>query len=79
MCRVFIPLMSRTGRIVNISSIGSILEIYSKEIQERFRTARSLQDLEDLVADYEVSKTDIVSHHHFFRKKITEILLEMRK
>ena len=69
MCRVFIPLMSRTGRIVNISSVGSYLENYSKEIQKRFRTARSLQDLEDLVADYEVSKTDTMSHHHFFGKE----------
>lgn len=61
--------MSRTGRIVNISSVASHLEIYSKEIQERFRTARSLQDLEDLVADYEVSRTDTTSHRHFFGKE----------
>lgn len=47
--------MRRTGRIVNLSSVASYLDPYSKEIQERFRTARSLQDLEDLIADYEVS------------------------
>lgn len=53
MCQAFIPVMRRTGRIVNLSSVASYLDPYSKEIQERFRTARSLQDLEDLIADYE--------------------------
>lgn len=71
--------MRRTGRIVNISSVASYLGLYSKEIQERFRTTSSLQDLEDLVADYEVNKSNTMSDHHFFEKENAEILLAMRK
>lgn len=63
MCQVFIPVIRRTGRIVNVSSVASHLQPYSKKIQERFRTTRSLQDLEELVADYEVSQTETTSHH----------------
>lgn len=63
MCQVFIPIMRRTGRIVNVSSVASLLQPYSKDIRERFRTTRSLQHLEELVADYEVSQTDTMSHH----------------
>lgn len=69
MCQTFIPIMRSTGRIVNVSSVASVLDPYSNEIQERFRTARNLQNLEDLVADYEVSKTDTMSHHHSLEKE----------
>lgn len=64
---------------MNISSVSGSLDQFSKEIQERFRTARSLQDVEDLVADYEVSQSDTVPHHPSLIKKTTEALPEMRK
>lgn len=71
MCQTFIPIMRSTGRIVNVSSVASVLDPYSNEIQERFRTARNLQNLEDLIADYEVSKTDTMFHYHFLEKERT--------
>ena len=64
---------------MNVSSVSGSLDQFSKEIQERFRTARSLQDVEDLVADYEVSQSDTVPHHQSSIKKTTEALPEMRK
>ncbi|KAL8867600.1 MAG: hypothetical protein Q9174_005558 [Haloplaca sp. 1 TL-2023] len=50
MCRTFIPLLSSKGRIVNVSSTGSSLSGYSKELQERFRNPNmTLQDLEQMM------------------------------
>jgi len=43
------------GRIVNLSSFGSVLAPYSKEIQARFRDEKlSLKGLEEIARDYEV-------------------------
>ena len=54
MCQAFIPLLSKKGRIVNVSSTGSSLSNYSKEIQQRFRDPKmTLQDLETLMEEYE--------------------------
>ncbi|EME45759.1 hypothetical protein DOTSEDRAFT_128286 [Dothistroma septosporum NZE10] len=52
MCQTFLPHLTNTGRIVNLSSVASSLKPYSAEVQERFRTARDLQDLEALAEDY---------------------------
>ncbi|KAJ9099944.1 hypothetical protein QFC21_003950 [Naganishia friedmannii] len=49
----FLPLIrSRKGRIVNLSSIGSMLKPYSPEIQERFRSVQSLEDVDRLRQEY---------------------------
>ncbi|KAI4238009.1 MAG: hypothetical protein L6R40_005820 [Gallowayella cf. fulva] len=56
MCQIFIPLLSKRGRIVNVSSTGSSLSGYSKEIQDRFRSPKmTLQDLEQMMNEYQVS------------------------
>ena len=55
MCQAFIPMLSKRGRIVNISSVGSSLQQYSKNIQQRFRSSKmTLEDLEALLQEYEV-------------------------
>ena len=55
MCQTFMPFLAPKGRIVNISSVGSSLGIYSKAVQSRFRNpAMTLQELEDLAKEYEV-------------------------
>ncbi|KAL8683238.1 MAG: hypothetical protein Q9186_000740 [Xanthomendoza sp. 1 TL-2023] len=54
MCQTFIPLLSKNGRIVNVSSTASSLSGYSKEIQERFRDPKmTLQDLEQMMNEYQ--------------------------
>lgn len=56
MCRTFIPLFKKGGRIVNVSSEASSLENYSKKIQQRFRDPHiSLQGIEKLLRDFQVS------------------------
>ncbi|KAL8950789.1 MAG: hypothetical protein Q9222_003196 [Ikaeria aurantiellina] len=55
MCQSFIPILSKTGRIVNVSSTGSSLSGYSKEIQDRFRSSKmTLQGLEKMMQEYQV-------------------------
>ena len=55
MCQIFQPLLSKSGRIVNVSSAGSSLGQYSEEIQQRFRSSKmTLRDLEDLMQEYQV-------------------------
>lgn len=55
MCQTFIPLLSKNGRIVNVSSVGSSLSGYSPEIQARFRSSKmSLDDLEQMINEYQV-------------------------
>ena len=55
MCQTFVPLLKKDGRIVNLSSVASSLNPYSKEIQERFRSENmTLADLENLAKEYEV-------------------------
>ncbi|KAL8769914.1 MAG: hypothetical protein Q9194_005301 [Teloschistes cf. exilis] len=54
MCQTFIPLLSKNGRIVNVSSTGSSLSGYSKEIQDRFRNPdMKLPDLEQMMHEYQ--------------------------
>ncbi|KAL8691803.1 MAG: hypothetical protein Q9218_003049 [Villophora microphyllina] len=54
MCQTFIPLLSKDGRIVNVSSTGSSLGGYSKEIQDRFRNPKmTLPDLEQMMNEYQ--------------------------
>lgn len=56
MCQAFIPLLSKNGRIVNVSSTGSSLSGYSKEIQDRFRSSRmTLADLDQMMNEYQVT------------------------
>ncbi|KAK6366357.1 hypothetical protein LTR64_008371 [Lithohypha guttulata] len=53
-CRAFLPLMRKdTGRIVNLSSVGSSLGPFGSELQHRFRTMKSLDELESLAQEYE--------------------------
>lgn len=55
MCQSFIPLLSQNGRIVNVSSTGSSLGQYSKDIQQRFRSSKmTLEDLEEMMQEYHV-------------------------
>lgn len=54
MCQAFIPMLAEKGRIVNVSSTGSSLKQYSREIQDRFRSpSMGLEDLEDLMQEYQ--------------------------
>ena len=56
MCQAFMPLLSPTGRIVNLSSVGSSLKAYSPAIQQRFRNPNmTSQDLETLAVEFEAS------------------------
>jgi carbonyl reductase 1 len=56
MCRAVIPLLEKgTGRIVNMSSVGSQLKIYSQQNAARFRNAGSYEEVEKIADDYMVS------------------------
>jgi carbonyl reductase 1 len=51
----FLPLIrANKGRIVNLSSVGSLLKPYSPAIQSRFRGVESLEQVEDLAQEYVV-------------------------
>jgi len=54
MCQSIIPLLSKNGRVVNVSSIASQLsQHYSSEIQARFRDpAANLASLSALASDF---------------------------
>ncbi|KAK5111627.1 hypothetical protein LTR85_011805 [Meristemomyces frigidus] len=53
MCRAFLPLLSKNGRIVNLSSVASSLKPYSEAIKQRFRNPdASLEDLDALAEEY---------------------------
>jgi carbonyl reductase 1 len=53
MCQTFIPLLSKNGRIVNMSSIASQLKAYSPEIQARFRDPHAtVETLDDIAKDF---------------------------
>ena len=55
MCQKFIPILSKQGRIVNVSSTGSALGLYSKEVQQQFRHSKmTLDDLEGMMKNYQV-------------------------
>ncbi|KAL1305812.1 hypothetical protein AAFC00_003974 [Neodothiora populina] len=56
MCRTFLPFVSASsaGRIVNVSSVGSSLHIYSEQIASRFRNPdMTLAELEDMAREYQ--------------------------
>lgn len=55
MCQTFLPQLSNTGRIVSLSSVASNINIYNEEIQNRFRSAATIADLEQMAQDFEVS------------------------
>jgi carbonyl reductase 1 len=65
MCRSFLPLLKeRQGsRIVNLSSVASQLNHYSPEIQERFRSVKTLEEVQGLADEYLVS---LHSYDHRF-------------
>ncbi|KAK3067139.1 hypothetical protein LTR53_016166 [Teratosphaeriaceae sp. CCFEE 6253] len=53
MCRTFIPLLAPNGRIVNLSSVGSLLKPYSAALQARFRHPQnSFADLDALADEF---------------------------
>lgn len=73
MCQTFLPQLSNTGRIVSLSSVASNINIYNEEIQNRFRSAATIADLEQIAQDFEVSIpgkfvncTSHVPAHHAF-------------
>ncbi len=60
--------MKEDGRIVNISSVASGLSQYSEDIRQRFRNSNmKLEDLEDLVKQYQVCLKDC--YYHLLREK----------
>ncbi|KAG9576375.1 NAD(P)-binding protein, partial [Aureobasidium melanogenum] len=52
MCKAFIPLLSKSGRIVNMSSVASQLKIYSQHNAARFRNTDSYEDVQKIAEDY---------------------------
>lgn len=53
MCETFLPLISKQGRIVNVSSVASSLHNYNKDIQIRFRDPRmTIADIGQLDKEY---------------------------
>lgn len=52
-CRAFLPLLAKDGRIVSLSSVGSSLDPFSKQNATRFRTVSSLDELESFMHEYE--------------------------
>lgn len=56
MCQTFLPQLINTGRIVSLSSVASNIDIYNQMMQNRFRSAATLEDLEQIAQEFEVSK-----------------------
>lgn len=55
MNRTFLPLVRASkGRIINLSSVGSQLKPYSDVIQSRFRSVKSLEEVQALADEYVV-------------------------
>ncbi|GAB7349820.1 hypothetical protein MBLNU459_g0528t2 [Dothideomycetes sp. NU459] len=53
MCQALLPLLSKTGRIVNMSSTASNLKIYSPEVRSRFRNPdMTIPELDRIAQDY---------------------------
>ncbi|KAL1599897.1 hypothetical protein SLS60_007702 [Paraconiothyrium brasiliense] len=53
-CKAVLPLLApKTGRIVNLSSVGSSLDPFSLALAQRYRTVSTLEDLETLMKEYE--------------------------
>lgn len=55
LCSLFLPNIRENGRIVNLSSTASSLKLYSKEIQNRFRSVSSISQVDNLVDEYIMS------------------------
>lgn len=53
MCQMILPYLGEGSRIVNVSSAASGLSKFSKEIQQRFRSAGNLGEVETLAQEYE--------------------------
>lgn len=59
----FLPLVrANKGRIVNLSSVGSLLKPYSPAIQARFRGVESLEQVEELAKEYVVRPSASLSY-----------------
>lgn len=59
MCDAFLPLMKPGARIVNLSSVASHLRGYSADIEQRFRAAQTVGDVDRIAEDYlEAAKSD---------------------
>jgi len=54
MCKAFLPLLKerKGSRIVNLSSVASQLNHYSSEIQQRFRSVKTLDEVDQLAFEY---------------------------
>ena len=52
MCDAFLPLMKPGARIVNLSSVASHLRGYSADIEQRFRAAQTVEDVDRIAEDY---------------------------
>lgn len=52
MCRSFLPHLRDNGRIINLSSTASGLGIYSSPLQQRFRSATTLDKVDMLANEY---------------------------
>ena len=64
---------------MNLSSVYSKLGLYSDEIQQRFRDPRGLKDLENLIANYQVSQLEPNFRHESFGRTDAEIFLGVRE
>lgn len=49
------PQLSKTGRIVNLSSVASTLKLYDTPIQDRIRNASRISDLDELAQEFEAA------------------------
>lgn len=58
MCQTFMPHMPDGGRIVNVSSLASLLKLYQEDMRERFRTASTLAEVDELAHEYLVRLAD---------------------
>lgn len=66
MSEAFLPLIKQAkGRIVNVSSVGSLLRGYSDETADRLRNTKTVEDVEALAKAYEVrmEAAGEVQHH----------------
>lgn len=53
MCQAFLPLLTAdTGRIVNVSSVASHLSSFSRPLAQRFRSAKTLDEIDGPAQEY---------------------------
>lgn len=50
--RRFLPIIKDNGRLVNVASQTGNLSHFSAEIQQRFRSAKTMQDVDALAQDF---------------------------